>query len=193
MVHFNDRKPNKFNFQQIKDLLTSENWKVNVVKSDENNTIEALKLHFNFPFTDETGEFDVILDTPKLLSTQLKESSDFQALEFSFNFDEKVKREAVLDTYLLLNRMNKNMFVPGFGIHEGSRTVFFRYTFVMDKNISKQFVHNLISILINVVDTCNDTVNQMASGQISFKDVVQKGENEFVEHVLNMFHQVSGL
>lgn len=182
----------KLNYEQAKDLLSDKDWKVDVVKLDKNNPVEVLKLHFNFPITDEKGEFIIVLDTPEIVSLKSQESSHFGALEFFFTFEKKVKREAILDTYLFLNRLNKNMFVPGFGINEGSHTVFFRYTLFVDEKVTKEFVHNIVKTLINVVDTCNDTVNQVASGQISIRDLLEKGEDEFIDQLLSTFHQVIG-
>lgn len=77
----------------------------------------------------------------------------------------------------LLHLLNKQLDIPGFGMDEESRMMFFRFMLpTQNKKCSGEVFDNLIDMLKNVAGTFSPVINAVAFHEVTFDEVLEKIE-----------------
>lgn len=79
------------------------------------------------------------------------------------------------DVARLLHLLNKELDIPGFGMDEAAKLIFYRLMLPCnDKKISKEVLTAYIGTVQNVLQTFTPVIANVASGQSSFDEVLKK-------------------
>lgn len=79
------------------------------------------------------------------------------------------------DVARLLHLLNKELDIPGFGMDEAAKLIFYRIMLPgSDKKINKEVLSAYIGTVQNVLQTFTPVIANVASGQSNFDEVLQK-------------------
>lgn len=101
-----------------------------------------------------------------------EDSGLVQALGF---FPAQLQPTAVADTARLLHLFNKELDVPGFGMDEDSKTVFFRCLLpTTGGQVDPELVWNMVSTMRSICEGFSQAVEAIASGITTLEELTKK-------------------
>ena len=95
-----------------------------------------------------------------------------QFLQFLVLIPFQISPRHLADTHTLIDSLNTVIELPGFGIFEVEKCPFFRYTLLCNhKKIDKELFVMTVGLIMYVIDTYLDTIEQIASGKRTLADI----------------------
>lgn len=145
-------------------------------------TLEALLKHleekkFDAKIQDETQQVVVILkvqerDFPLFIRPHI-EASVLQLLVF---IPTNLKKENAGDLARLLHLLNKELDVPGFGMDEQNKVIFFRVMMpILENQVNKTLLDAYLNSMQIVCNTFAPAVLAVNAGMAKFEDLLKKG------------------
>lgn len=89
----------------------------------------------------------------------------------------EVERKTAADLSRLLHLFNKELDIPGFGLDEIAKIVFFRCMVpTVDKKLSTEVLDSYLKAIEFACTTFTPSIEAMASGQVSFDEMINKAK-----------------
>lgn len=86
----------------------------------------------------------------------------------------RIKEGHIGETARILLFFNKSLDIPGFGLDEVSKTIFYRYTFIKPNSvINKETFIAMIGMIRLVLDAFSDAIEEVANGG-SLKETISR-------------------
>lgn len=163
----------------LKDFFESETITSRTEKLDGENPVEVLVLQFG---QDEKGReqlIELFIEEKNLVGDERKEikSPPKKALfvHFRYVFPFEFQDESVNDLARFLLLINKTLEFPGFGISEIDRRIYYRHDLYSDSTrLREDLLKSLLGYILLIVDTFGPKLEQVASLQLTYKEIVDQ-------------------
>ncbi len=91
-------------------------------------------------------------------------------------FPAQLQESSMADTARLLHLFNKELDVPGFGMDEESKTVFFRCLLPTQGNrVHSTLLWNMVSTVKSICEGFSQAVEAVAAGAMTLQDLLETG------------------
>ncbi len=141
------------------------------------NLLQNLKsLGYEAELQKETNQVYLILKVSDMdFPLFFKIASQGQLLQLLAFMPGTMKEEAAADTGRLLHYINKELDIPGFGMDEASKVVFYRIMLpTPDKKLDEKMLKTYLGIVKPVCETFAPAVMSVAIGNLTFKEILKK-------------------
>jgi hypothetical protein len=89
-----------------------------------------------------------------------------------------IKNASLNDTARLLHLINKELDIPGFGIEEDNKIIFYRLMIpAPSKKVDVKVIEMLLSSLEKICETFTPIIHAVATQNITFEEVLKRAKN----------------
>ena len=166
--------------------------KLNLAASIVEPTIELpkphLTIHRKAPHPLEEELFHVIIHSPDDLTAFTGSESQLHTIEYVYYFASETHKEAIWDTLLLINRINKVVPLTGFGFDEFNHKVYYRTVFPVQEQNSDKLLQNSTNLILDVLDVFRTAIELVSAGKIKYTEFIRLSEETTLNNLANLFN-----
>ena len=163
----------QMDYDKLKVILESIDFKPINSFISESNPIEALKINFNPESRDENLEMIFTLFSPQDISALLREKTEFYFLNMTCFLPITFDGISIKEAKLLANRINAIALLPGFCVDDNSQQVFYRYSLPLILDSNQNLLKAFINLSMNMIDVYGDPFIQIAAGE-SYENFIRE-------------------
>lgn len=159
----------------IANLLESLGSPFSIIEKNEEMAVDRI----NLPLGVDSKERALSLWITLLEQKAIKTTTDFDDLKFPFRiefcstFPFSVENNALSQTANLLMLLNQYLDLPAFELRELEGLVVYRYVWLMNESVlNEQFFNTILGAFLLNFSLFGDMIENVASGQMSFNDLL---------------------
>lgn len=89
-----------------------------------------------------------------------------------------IQEDRVIDTGRVALMLNKVLPMPGFGVSEVDRAVFYQYTsLIKSHTLDTDLLLGILAMIVHLIDTHLPTFQEIAEGKKTFEELISEGED----------------